>query len=364
MTCKKSLENLPNELLVFILQHVSFKDLARLEQVSRRFGTVVHSVWNSLTNLVLKEDTVFGDFWRSDVERLDDPTFMAGVLSWLLSRVNFNVLEEFDASRLSLSPRFRSDPQWNELCSQAIVRAERPNTNLTSLDLSYLRILALNEMTGLSSLRFVSLRCTNINDDQVANLLSSCPRLERLDLYACHGPSGRGFVTRSDSSDPLLLPNLKFLSITSCKNIKDIYMVPFLSMNGAYLVDGLSASNLCKLNVSHRLYEAIVASLVNTRRLELTCFMASFSQNLHNHVNLVDLDLSGSEANNRAFALVLNRCVRLERLWLNQVDNLNEETFTTMEIKCKIKKFFFKLLVTFLKNNIFVRFFVVEFTQV
>lgn len=102
-------------------------------------------------------------------------------------------------------------------------------------------------------------------------------------------------------------------------------------------MEGFYASCSSSSKLTAPFYDAVVANLKGLHRLALTCFQPEYMSQLHLLKSLTDLDLSSSEANNEAFALILNNCTRLKSLNLSWCVNLSDAAFTTKTINAPLQ---------------------------
>jgi hypothetical protein len=117
----------------------------------------------------------------------------------------------------------------------------------------------------------------------------------------------------------------------------DTHLVHFLATNGPHITHGFYASCSGSTKFTAALFASIVTNLTSLTRLAITCLQPDHSDHLYTLTNLVELDLNSSEANNRAFALILNKCTRLRALNLSWCANLTDQAFDMLPINAPLE---------------------------
>ncbi len=154
--------------------------------------------------------------------------------------------------------------------------------------------------------------------------------MEIIDLSYCKSLIGKCFEGVEK------LRSLHTILINYCTNMLDQHLIDFISTNGPYITHGFYASSSGSSKLTKQFYESVVSNLTSVHRLALTCLQTDQSEHLHMLSNLVELDLNSSEANNRAFALILNKCDRLRTLNLSWCANLTDQAFDLYPINAKL----------------------------
>lgn len=297
--------DLPNEILLLILNCLDYRDLNRLELVNHRLYKLATQAWKCVTELNMNARTLYGH----RTTRLT--SIRSGLcLRALTSRLDPGMLRVLDLSHYCLAFDAQLAFCLSQSCLDVLAAAATPYSSLKVLNLAHCRINHNGSSPSVQNQSFVQLvrKCPNvtivdlsntrINDLNLVEFFDRCIKLKSINLSE-NTLEGICFEHVPSSIEEIRLNN--------CVIDRDKPVIEFLERSKSSLTS--FHGNAISLN-SDDFYAAVTTTPSQLRSLSLACDQLDDTICFHRLEHLTELDLSASLCDESVFATILNKCTK------------------------------------------------------